>query len=253
MKLITIFNYKPSKYYINLCNWWLKQAKEHNPGLDIEVWYDKEKIVEDPDIRFVKMDGVNIEHVLAPELVDDKSRHNIGFKLYNLCNETEPFIFIDADAIIFHSLQTLVDASKDQDFIAVDHQNIPGHTDFISFKFLNSGVQVCSDPSILDFDAIIQLLQRERRFYCPGTDQAALFMYLSFLGYDYHHPDVGFEWNSCAQYTKVIDGELECRGLDIRHPVYINHYWYKFKPWDIKCPLYEQYIRGFNEENITDR
>ena len=77
-----------------------------------------------------------------------KWNHNVGFKLFNLCNEIEPYIFIDADAIF---LTTSLDdsvayASKERPVIGVNHQTIPRHTDKFSFKFINTGFLIVSQP-----------------------------------------------------------------------------------------------------------
>jgi len=253
MKLITIFNYPDDPNYTLLCRWWLQQAKLHKGDLDLEVWHEGPIYVEDPDVKFVKKERFDIGGVLPEHMVDEKSSHNIGFKLYNLCQETEPFIFIDADAILLSPIDPLVLASADKEFIAVDHQNIPGHTDFISFKFLNSGVQVVGDPTILDFDDIMLMLKQKGKFACPGTDQAALFMFFAYAGYDYHHPEVGYGWNSCAQYTKMERRQAFCRGLEEEYPVHINHYWYKFKPWTINCELFNNFKEKIENESIADR
>ena len=250
MKLITIFNYPDEENYNLLCKLWLQQAKNHAGDLDIEVWYHKNKPNLDiGDVKLVQKDTFGLSHSIPSNLIDDKSRHNVGFKLYNLCRETEPFIFIDADAIVFHDLDRLVHHSQTKPMIMVDHQRIPSHTDHIPFKFLNSGVQVCSDPSILIWKDIVARLNVSKKFVCPGTDQAMLFDYFKSINYKYTHTRVGSEWNSCAGYTdynlnKYIFGDkyrLNCKGLDREHRVFINHYWYNFKPWDIGCPVFADF------------
>lgn len=240
MKLITIFNYPDDSKYNQLCSWWLKQAKKH-ANMPIHVWHEKDLdeslIVE--GVIYERKIRQPLEFMLQPE-IQAKAEHNIGFKLYNLCQETEPFIFVDADAIIFSDLDPLVEASKDKPFICVDHQQVPGHSAAIPFKFLNSGVQVVSDPSMLDYDNLIRSLVEDQGLRCPGTDQAMLFGYFQKIGYDYTHEKVGFGWNSCAGYSIIKEGKLVCEELDYAHPVHINHYWHEFKPWIMDCPLWRQ-------------
>lgn len=240
MKLITIFNYPNEEKYNQLCSWWLKQAKKH-ANMPIHVWHEK-----DLDESLIT-EGVVYERktrqalgFTVPGSFQAKAEHNIGFKLYNLCKETEPFIFVDADAIIFSDLDPLVEASKDKPFICVDHQQVPNHSAVIPYKFLNSGVQIVSDPSFLNYEDIYRTLLEDKRFACPGTDQAMLFGHFKRIGYDYTHKKVGFEWNSCAGYSIVREGELVCEGLDYPHPVYINHYWHEFKPWIMNCYMWNQ-------------
>lgn len=239
MKLITIFNYPNEEKYNQLCSWWLKQAKKHT-NMPIHVWHEggiDSSLIED-GIIYEHKDRQPLEFRL-PADIQAKAEHNIGFKLYNLCQETEPFIFVDADAIIFSDLEPLVEASKDKPFICIDHQQVPKHSALIPFKFLNSGVQVVSDPSILNYDTLIKSLVEDQGFRCPGTDQAMLFGYFQKIGYDYTHEDVGFGWNSCAGYTIMEEGQLVSKGLDMNHPVHINHYWHEFKPWNIDCPMWK--------------
>ena len=80
----------------------------------------------------------------------------------------------------------------------------------------------------------------------PGTDQAVLYRYFRSIGYDYTHPEIGPEWNSCAGVTKLTrrDGLWTGRTLGLRadHDVFLVHYWSQFKPWLIGCPVYADYV-----------
>jgi hypothetical protein len=220
--------------------WWLNQTKKYAGDIPIHVWHENDlnpTLIKD-GIIYEKKNKVTLHFSFPPD-IDKKARHNIGFKLYNLCTEKDPFIFIDADAILFSKVNTLLEASKDKPFICVDHQQVPNHSALIPFKFLNSGVQVVGDPSFLDFQSLMKRFASDGGFACPGTDQAILFSYCKKLGYDYTHKKVGFEWNSCAGYTLIGEtGEPYSNGLNYEHPVYINHYWHEFKPWLINCPFW---------------
>jgi hypothetical protein len=89
---------------------------------------------------------------------------------------------------------------------------------------------------------------KEEMFASPGTDQAVLYRYFRSIGYDYTHPEIGPEWNSCAGVTEVRrEGErwtARTRGLARDHDVKLIHYWSQFKPWAIDCPIYEAYGRA---------
>ena len=242
MKLITIFNYPNTKNYNELCKWWLSQAKKHAGDVPIHVWHEEQLpgalVVE--DVTYEKKKRVDLS-IDVPANIEKKAKHNIGFKLYNLCKEKDPFIFIDADAIIFRDIDPLVEASKAKPFICVNHQQIPKHTTMIPFEFLNSGVQVVGDPTFLNFDEIVRRYEEDDGFICPGTDQALLYSYCKEKDYDYTHEDIGSAWNSCAGYTTLSQrGGPMCAGLgEAGNPVHINHYWYEFKPWTINCQLWE--------------
>lgn len=236
MKIITIFNFPDQDNYNNLCRWWVRQCLK-NSELDIEIWY-RDNIehlrVESDRIKLIKKSEIKISNLLKPNLISDKAQHNIGFKLYNLCQESKPFIFIDADAILLKYIQPLVDAGADKPFIAVDHQNIPVHTAHIPTKFLNSGVQICSEPSILNFDEIVKVQNIYNNFVVPGTDQSMLWTYFKHIKYDYTHPSIDWKWNNCAGFVKDDDS------------IAINHYWYDFKPWTIGCRLWREFIQKNN-------
>ena len=232
MKIISIFNFPNDDNYNSLCDWWLQNALKYS-DLPIEVWYEDNKpAVWKPSDRvsYLQKERLDIEPLLPNNLVSDKSKHNVGFKLHNLCSEVEPFIFIDADAIVLKDIQPLIEASKRKPFITVDHQDIPGHTSHIPFKFLNSGLQVCSDPAILDFKNILHYQNLHTAFLCPGTDQSMLYTYFGYIDYDYTDPEIDWRWNNCAGF---------CRDLE---EISINHYWYKFKPWTIECPAWKDFL-----------
>ena len=249
MKLITIFNYPNDDNHNKLCKLWLEQAKKF-AGMPIHVWHEKdlpeELVVE--GVHYEKKERVRtwrrLDDFPFDPAVEGKASHNVRFKLYNLCQETEPFIYVDADAIIYRSLDILVEASHYKPFICADHQQVPKHSANLPFKFLNSGVQVVGDPSFLDFAAIVKTLDKDKgviRSGMIGTDQAILFYYCKFNEYDYTHKNVGFEWNSCAGYTTIDeDGNPQSEGLDYTHPVYINHYWGEFRPWLMDCALWRK-------------
>ena len=82
----------------------------------------------------------------------------------------------------------------------------------------------------LDFETIMKQQQKFSKFLYPGTDQSMLKTYFKYTGYDYTHPDIGFEWNHCAGVRTPVNN------------VCINHYWYNFKPWNIDCPLWLEYV-----------
>ena len=240
MKIISIFNFPNNYQYNTLCEWWLESALKHS-DLPVEIWYEDDRpSVWRPDDRvsYLQKERLDIVPLLPNNLVSDKSKHNVGFKLYNLCHEDSPFIFIDADAILMKNIAPLLEASKRKPFITVDHQHIPGHTSHIPFKFLNSGLQVCSDTSILDFKSILHYQNLHTAFLCPGTDQAMLYNYFKYIDYDYTDPDVDWRWNNCAGLVFNLD------------EVAINHYWYNFKPWTINCPAWNRFIQGKEHDKV---
>ena len=250
MKIVTVFNFPDMKNYNNLCRWWCTQTDKHRCGLPVEIWTKDASSVKcdiPEDFSVLEKESVAIDGVVCSNLFSPKAEHNIGFKLYNVCLESEPFIFVDADAILLADVIPLVEASKDKPYIAVDHQCIPIHTaDLPRQDFLNSGLQIVSDPDMLDWERVSKhyRINHYDYFIYPGTDQSIIQTYLEDFEYDHRHPNVGYEWNSCAGYTQIEDGQAVCRGLSTEHPVYINHYWYTYKPWIMRCPLFEEFVNG---------
>ena len=235
MKLITIFNFPDEDNYNKLCHWWLKQALE-NTDMPIEIWHQNNidhlnfGEMSNPQVSVIKKYTLDLSGKIDSSLISDKSKHNVGFKLYNLCHEVQPFIFIDADAIIFENLEVLIKASRRKPFIAVDHQDILGHTSHVPVKFLNSGLQVCSSPELLNLENIIRYQNLHHEYLVPGTDQSMLWTYFKHIEYDYTDDEIDWRWNNCAGFCD--DFEKIC----------INHYWYKFKPWQINCKKWAEFL-----------
>lgn len=198
-----------------------------------------------------KLDS-NIKVLQLNEFKTDKKIHkNIISKLYNLCNLDFEFIFLDYDMYVCSDLTFLWGKRKDKPFIGTVHQkNICGtkgtHTTENS-DFLNSGLQIVSDPDFLNYKEIFQFGEKMNfDFPVSGFDQALLHCYFKSIRYDFTHKDIGCEWNSCAGYGVVnIDDDynfqITYKNQKEQYPVMINHYWDEFKPWNINCPIFNFY------------
>lgn len=182
---------------------------------------------------------------------------NLRFKLVNLAVIDEPFLFLDADTYVLGDLHELWQRRHAKPWIGIDHQRIPADLRTHREPFLNSGVQLVSDPSFYDLDRILEVqntvaplhraaeFRKEEMFACPGTDQALLYRYFRTIGYDYTHPEIGPEWNSCAGITTVSRAgnrwTARTTGLSPDYDVKLIHYWSQFKPWRIDCPIDRSY------------
>jgi lipopolysaccharide biosynthesis glycosyltransferase len=244
MNLITVFNYPDEEKYNTMFKIWLLQAiktKSQTPGINqIKILTENginEKLTAFVDL--LKCDYVVIERKQRVRLTNVPHRwlHNVGFKLFNLCQEVEPFIFLDADAILMTDANDVIRASKDKPFISADHQTIPRHTDKFGFRFMNTGFFVVSDTTFLDF---IKIIRTPFTFKCPGTDQFLLNNYCRSINYDYTHQDIHYGWNSCGGYKKVVDGEIFSHNIPEKHKIHVLHYWDVFKPWITPCPIYNK-------------
>ena len=249
MKLVTICNYPNQQNFNAMCIAWGNQIRKYCESMEVEVLAEKEiphpvkKSFERNDIKIsIKQRKEN--NFRFNSTISKKAQHNIFFKMYNLCNMTEPYIFIDADAFLLTDVEDLISASKDKPFIAVDHEKIPKHCAHIPYDFLNTGMMVVSEPSFLDFDKKINILKRDRTFRYPGTDQSLINSYVKEMNYDYSHESVGYGWNHCAGYTEFIDGDTAiCSGLGEKYTIKLNHYWHEFKPWKVDCPIYQNTLK----------
>ena len=196
--------------------------------------------------------SINIVPVQNTNKSVPNNMRNIKSKLYILCNLDFEFIYLDLDMYIASDLAYLWERRKDKPFISTVHQkNIIGamygkHVGDDNL-FMNSGVQIVSDPKFLDYDNFYNFAVKQNfKFNCSGTDQALLDSYFKEHGYDYTHTDIGCEWNSCAGFGKVnIDKSynftINYENGEEKYPVKINHYWHEFKPWLINCPIYDFY------------
>lgn len=241
MNIVTIMNFKPdANHFQKMCYVWLKRVLKHvPPDAKIHIFYKNHKpaILKyfkayENRIKLIKGESVKANH------------HNLAFKLNNLANLNMEYIFLDADMYVIKDLSPLWELRKDKPWIGVNHQWIPGHADTHRKPFLNSGLQIVSDPKFYDYNKIRSCMNKIR--WVPGTDQSALHNYFLSIKYDYTHPKVGPEWNSCAKVGQLKheggdDWSGHTKGLSKDHPVYINHYWWEYKPWLINCPLHNKY------------
>lgn len=228
--------------YKLMCYIWLARVIKHAPNANIFIFYDENS----PKEITSAFAGSNI---VLEKRSKNKARnynhHNLDFKLWNLSNSgLKEFLYLDADMYVIEDLEKLWKYRKDKPWIGVNHQWIPSHPDTHRKPFLNSGMQLVGDTSIYKYNDIIKAYKKGRTI--PGMDQHALFNYFELMKYDYTHKNVGPEWNSCSavgQIKQVNNDNFTgyTKGLGKDHPVYINHYWWAYKPWKIGCPIHEYY------------
>jgi len=187
--------------------------------------------------------------------------HNVRFKLYHLAKWPRPFIFLDVDAILFGPISKLVQASSSKPFIAVNHQEIPKHTNGRE-AYLNGGVQIVSQPGYFSFE---DFTRQTDNLLCVGHEQALIYTHFKNVGYDYTHPDIDYKWNSCSGYnelkkfddkwvcvsngTNILDDNLKSNTIPEGTRIMVNHYWDEFKPWKIECPMYKEFSSKSNKND----
>lgn len=252
IKVVSIMNYAPDPRVRRMCYAFLDSVVA-NGAASITLLYEDQPPVVAPehhraaDIEVVKAHSRDVGH----------PHFNLRFKLANLAALPYPFLYLDADMFMLSDLAPLWERRRDKPWMGVDHQWVPSDDRTHRAPFLNSGLQLVSDPDFYDLEAILAAqnavvplarhaeVPKRQMFATPGQDQAVLYRYFRAIGYDYTHPAVGPEWNSCAGVTAIWrDGDRwrgRTRGLANDHDVRIVHYWSQFKPWAIRCPAYESY------------
>ena len=242
MRIVTIMNYPSNNNYDLMCYIWLDRVIKHGAD-EIIIFYENNK----PRIvNYFKSANITLEKRSSVKSLGC-DHFNIRFKLATLASLDYEYIFLDSDMYVIHDLDKLWEIRGDKPWIGIDHQRIPKLSDTHRKPFLNSGLQIVSDPEFYNLKEIIKTQRAANyKFLTPGRDQALLSRCFRHIKYDYTHPIIGKEWNSCSVVGKLTwkrgDGwKGYTEGLDDNHKVFINHYWHQHKPWKINCPLHASY------------
>ncbi len=254
LKLVTIMNYPPEPRYRQMCAMFLDSVIAHGAE-SITILYEDHRPFTTPEQRR----AVDLEVIAAPSHDVGHPHFNLRFKLANLAALDFPFLYLDADTVTLSDLNYLWERRTAKPWIGINHQWVAGDDRTHRTPFLNSGLQLVGDPTCYDLQAMLAVQQtaaplnqttrftKKEMFACPGADQAVLFRYFQTIGYDYTHPEIGPEWNSCAGITRVWpDGNRggwkgRTQGLASEHDVHLVHYWSQYKPWAIGCPIFATY------------
>jgi hypothetical protein len=252
LKVVSIMDYPREPRFLRMCYVFLDSVIAHGAE-SVTLIYEEQRPVIAPEHRR----AADIELVKGRSHDVGHPHFNLRFKLPNLASIGYPFLYLDADMVVLSDLSYLWERRHAKPWVGVNHQVVPSDARTHRPPFLNSGLQLVSDPAFYDLPAILAAqnavvpLSRHREvskremFPCPGQDQAVLFRYFRSIGYDCTHPEIGPEWNSCAGVTELwAEGGAwkgRTRGLARDHDVHIVHYWSQFKPWAIDCPLFRSY------------
>lgn len=227
-----------------MCRIWFERVILHG-GDNILVLYNSDF----PAVaNEYKQSRSHVEIEKKPRLdnVCGHSNFMLTFKLVALAGLDFPFLYLDADMYVIHDLAPLWKLKSEKPWIGINHQRLRQCPDTRRRPFLNGGLQLVSDPKLYDFGRIVaRFSERGGIMSFPGYEQAVLQDYFKSIGYDYTHPEAGTEWNSCAIVGRLTLEENRwhgiTQGLAVDHPIWINHYWAQYKPWNIGCPLHAHY------------
>ncbi len=254
LTVVSIMNYPPEQRFLRMCYIFLDSIIAHG-AKRIRLIYREHK----PIVTTRHHGQANIE-IHQGQWFDAGYPHfNLCFKLPNLASLDFPFLYLDVDMVILKDLNYLWQRRRDKPWVGINHQWVPFDDRTHLPPFLNSGLQLVGDPSFYRLEPILAAQNAVRplsshsrianedleMFACPGVDQAVLFRYFKTIGYDYTHPEIGPEWNSCSAVTKVWaegDGwKARTNCLTADYDVHNVHYWSQYKPWAINCPIYNSY------------
>jgi hypothetical protein len=253
LKIVTIMNYPPDPRYRRMCYAFLDSVIARGAASVTILTEDQAPVIAPEHRR-----AADIEVIRRRSRDVGHPHFHLRFKLANLAALDFPFLYLDADTFVLGDLRYLWDRRQAKPWIGINHQWIPSDPRTHRAPFLNSGVQLVSGPAFYNLDAILaaqnavaplhqsSAYSKEEMFACPGTDQALLVRYFQSIGYDYTHPEIGPEWNSCAGVTTLTrEGSAwrgRTHGLRRDHDVLLIHYWSQFKPWLTGCPIYASYV-----------
>ena len=262
MNIVTIMNYDWSnKNNLAMCYRWIEQA---------DLWLESEDYClifsscHLPKILLDRMDASKKckfknciregfdRPVIFPAGSSKYKGENFTYKLYVLCHINFPFLFIDSDAFIVSTLNKLKNINIDRPILAIDHENIQDITSSHP-PFINSGVLLIDDPNkdIMNWDKLYAYSKKcgfvfrfkNTKQIIPGTDQSVLKSYFDLIDYDYSNPQFNYSYNTCSlevDFTKDQNGNWQA--MKNGNQIHIVHYWDKFKPWKIKCPIFQETI-----------
>ncbi len=252
LKVVSIMDYPPEPRLRRMCRMFLDTVIAHG-AKSVTLLYEEHR----PEVAPEHRRAADVELVRGRSHDVGHPHFNLRFKLPNLAALDYPFLYLDADMAVLADLTYLWDRRHAKPWVGIDHQWVPSDPRTHRPPFLNSGLQLVSDPDFYDLDAILAVqnaaaplaraaeFAKYELFACPGTDQAVLYRYFRTIGYDYTHPEIGPGWNSCAGVTEVrSEGgvwKARTRGLAEDYDVQIVHYWSQFKPWAVGCPLFASY------------
>lgn len=254
LTVVSIMNYPPEPKLLRMCYIFLDSIIAQGAQRILLIYYQHKPVV---TARHRKLAEIEVRQ--GSWLDVGYPHFNACFKLPNLAKLDFPFLYLDVDMVLLRDLNYLWQRRHDKPWIGINHQVVPFDDRTHRPPFLNSGLQIVGDPSFYKLDAILDAQNAVRplntytkianedmdMFPCPGVDQALLFRYFTTIGYDYTHPEIGPEWNSCSAVTEIRseNGQWKAhtRGLEPGYEVFNVHYWSQYKPWAINCPIYNSY------------
>src|SRR5205085_1392035 len=140
-KIVSIMNYPPEPRFRRMCYVFLDSVIAHGGG-SITLLYDDQPPVIAPEHNR----AADIELVKGRTYDVGYPHFNLRFKLPNLARLTDPFLYLDADMVVLSDLSYLWERRTAKPWVGINHQFIPSVPRTHRPPFLNSGLQLVSNP-----------------------------------------------------------------------------------------------------------
>lgn len=189
---------------------WLMQARRHCPQWEIVVLHDREI----PEIKDFarRFSGVRFEHfdrslndIVHPgsgPMGSMAQNFKIPFLQHVHNHKWDPFVFVDADALIVGDIADLAVAVTDKPFVATTEARVRWRPEY---KICNTAVFAYrSSSNLLSHEALrAEWLSTDRVIKFPTGEQGLIVPYLYRIGYNWEHPLIGPEYNTFSDAANV--------------------------------------------------
>lgn len=248
MKIITFANYDftDSRYFCMGLMWLNSVSNNFNGTIEVISRIPIEQFFRphvSNNIHFIiKEDqyegSINIQKF---KIENWKAKHNIRYKMFHLCKQTEPYFYLDLDTVVLNHLSIFIQRFKKRKLV---------------FPTRNGGIILVNDPSVMNWNSLIKVgndpsFQPKKQ----GSDQTIYWKYFN------QKDNFGNakEWNTPSLEVKIYKSQNKWKACyepweHFIRPVYIIHYLKEDgKPWVMNCPIYRELTNTISTSNsLTD-
>lgn len=156
----------------------------------------------------------------TPQMIN----HNIRYKMFHLCRQSEPVLYIDLDCVSLAPIRRFIEQ----------------HHSPVYFPTRNGGIIQLNDPKKMNWQDLLGLaFNPEFQPTKFGSDQA--------IYWEYFHPNTfgcQDDWNARAAdlyFCQKNDG-WKAYWLNWCKSAKLVHFYGDEKPWELSCPIYQHYL-----------
>jgi hypothetical protein len=212
MHIITLMDYSSANEII-MCKAWIYFAKKYNPLASITI-FSTHKLTEIQkySLRFpnISFKILNLDYRIDNHKIGSYTHPHVQELQLSLWKEIRKyhinsFIYIDADAFILSALDDWERIINEKPYIAIGERYINSHLLF------NAGVfSYHSKNNFVTFGKLINQYKKDgNQIILPAGQQGLINKYFSDINYDWSRNDIGYEYNSLANYCEIekLDNE----------------------------------------------